>query len=254
MLMKNRKFYYQLAGMLVITVFAVGFSQTDILRHGAASLFHAGEDFFFKEGLRVRGREIVDRIVDLDAHVVLTLAETEGADELDLVLQMIFLDEPLKVLDDLARAFQMARGANADGQFHVAFSFSFSVEGVSAAARCCESTASEAAIFSFLSKTPSGTVRCAGAKFQIARIPAAQRTSHTCCAASAGTGPVRFSAALRGGALELEASGPEARRHARPDPLTTELLRRYGGRFSAKTEDGTLRLLIHLPDRAPTPA
>ena len=53
--------------------------------------------------------------------------------------------------------------------------------------RWFESRASDDAMFSFWTSIPSGTTRCTGAKFQMARMPLFTSRSHISCALDAGT-------------------------------------------------------------------
>jgi hypothetical protein len=60
----------------------------------------------------------VERTVNADAYSLLTIAKTEGAAELHLVLNVVLADQLLELLHNLTGAFDMTRASDTYCNFH----------------------------------------------------------------------------------------------------------------------------------------
>ena len=77
-----------------------------------------GQNFLLKKLAHRFGRHRKNRVIDGNANALLAFAHTKTAAKLDLVAQIVLSHEILKLIDDLARPFEMTRRSNTDGDFH----------------------------------------------------------------------------------------------------------------------------------------
>jgi hypothetical protein len=77
-----------------------------------------GKDFLFEELLGGLGRQGIQLVIQSDVDAVDAVAHAEGAAQLYLVLQVVFLDQVLKLFHDLAGTLKMAGAPNANSTFH----------------------------------------------------------------------------------------------------------------------------------------
>jgi hypothetical protein len=71
-----------------------------------------------EESFRRFGRNGKDFVFNAYANALLALPQAKRAAKLDFILQAIFLDQAIERFHDLARAFDMARTTDTNGDFH----------------------------------------------------------------------------------------------------------------------------------------